>query len=190
MNLPQVAPGRYQTTVPVEDNGVYELDVQQTDPSTGAIAQQSSGFVVPYSPEYQAAGTNTDFMTSLAQATGGHVIQTADQALVHDLPSVGEPQPLWPYLLMAAAVLMVFDVGVRRVRFDGRVVRSSYAALRDRIGQVEAPGPVRGGVRRPVRVAPVTSLQGTSRAHNPVGAAGATGERGSRLLAARQRARR
>lgn len=188
ITLPQVAPGRYQTTTPVADNGVYQLDVQQTDPSSGAIAQQSGGFVVPYSPEYQAAGTNRDFLATLAQATGGGVVQTADQALVHDLPSVGEPRPVWPYLLMAATVLMVFDVAVRRVRFDGRAVRDGYAALRERISSVEAARPRPGIARRPVVVAP-TRLVNDS-APRAAATSPTTQDRGNRLLAARQRARR
>jgi Ca-activated chloride channel family protein len=183
--LPQVAPGRYQATTPVDDNGVYQLDVQQTDPSSGAVAQQSGGFVVPYSPEYQAAGTNTDLLTSLAQATGGHVIQSPNEALVHDLPSATEPQPLWPYLLAAVAVLLVFDVGVRRVRFDSRAVRARYAAMRDRIGPIEPPRIQQPTMRRPVAALRPT----TDQKHAPV-AGTPIPERGSRLLAARQRARR
>src|SRR5205085_9963463 len=67
IDLPQVAPGRYQATTPVQDDGVYQVDVQQTDPSSGAVGEESGGFVVPYSPEYQASGTNTDFLTALSQ---------------------------------------------------------------------------------------------------------------------------
>jgi Mg-chelatase subunit ChlD/uncharacterized membrane protein len=185
ITLPQVAPGRYQASTTVDDNGVFQLDVQQTDPATGSVAQQSGGFVVPYSPEYQAAGTNTDFLTSLAQTTGGRVIQSPDQALVHDLPAVGEPQPLWPYLLAVAAVLMLCDVGVRRVRFDARVVRGGYTALRERMGYVDAPLPRPVPARRPVVIAPVKLV-----ANEVIPKMAETPDRGSRLLAARQRARR
>jgi uncharacterized membrane protein len=187
--LPQVAPGRYQASTPVDDNGVFQLDVQQTDPSTGSVARQSGGFVVPYSPEYQSAGTNTDFLTALAEVTGGRVIQGPDEALVHDLRSVGEPRPLWPYLLALAAVLLVCDVGVRRVRFNARGVRSGYSALRERLGQVEPPLP-RPAARRPV-AAGSAKLVGAA---PPIAAVkdthGTSYDRGSRLLAARQRARR
>jgi Mg-chelatase subunit ChlD/uncharacterized membrane protein len=190
LTLPQVAPGRYQATVPVADNGVYQLDVQQTDPSTGSVALQTGGFVVPYSPEYQAAGTNTDFLASLAQATGGRVIQTPDQALVHDVPSGGEPQPLWPYLLAAAAVLLVFDVGVRRVRFDAYMAHAGYAALRARIGRVDPHVAISVSTTERRPVPPITRLTETTPGHTSPSRAPASVERGSRLLAARQRARR
>ena len=57
MPLPQVAPGRYEASYPVEDDGIYSLQVTQTE-ADGTIANQSSGFVVPYSPEYRAGGTD------------------------------------------------------------------------------------------------------------------------------------
>ena len=41
--LPQVAPGRYEATVPVQSDGVYTLTATQTDPNTGEQAVQSSG---------------------------------------------------------------------------------------------------------------------------------------------------
>jgi Mg-chelatase subunit ChlD len=188
--LPQVAPGRYQASTPVDDNGIYQLDIQQTDPSTDSVAQQSGGFVVPYSPEYQAAGTNTDFLTSLAQVTGGRVVQSPDEALAHDLPSVGEPRPLWPYLLAVAAVFMLCDIGVRRVRFDARGVRGRYAALRERIGQVETPLPRPTAARRPVIVARMNLVDAASAPSVVRPTTVASHERGSRLLAARERARR
>jgi hypothetical protein len=68
--LPQVAPGRYRASYPVEDDGIYSLQVTQTD-ADGSIANQSSGFVVPYSPEYRAAGIDDDFLDTLAKRTGG-----------------------------------------------------------------------------------------------------------------------
>jgi Mg-chelatase subunit ChlD len=190
ISLPQVAPGRYQATTPVDNNGVYQLDLQQTDLQTGSVAQQSGGFVVPYSPEYQAAGTNTDFLAALAQSSGGRVIQTPDEALAHDLPSAGQPQPLWPYLLGAAAVVMVFDVGVRRVRFDARGVRGQYAVLRERIGGVDMPLARRTANRRPTAVPQVPLVSETPAATARPATATRGSDRGSRLLAARQRARR
>src|SRR5262249_47787954 len=89
ISLPQTAPGRYAGLAPVDDDGIYQLEVQQTDPSTGAMALQSSGFVVPYSPEYRADGTDETFLSSLVERTGGRLIQEPREALTHDLPSAG-----------------------------------------------------------------------------------------------------
>jgi hypothetical protein len=83
---------------------------------------------------------------------------------------------------------MVFDVGVRRVRFDGRGVRGRYTALRERIGGVEVSLPRQPAMRAPVQVPMVSKTQSSH--SRPVAAAPTPADRGSRLLAARQRARR
>jgi Putative glutamine amidotransferase len=194
--LPQIAPGRYEATTPVEDDGVYQLDVQQTDPSTSASAQQSSGFVVPYSPEYAAAGIDQALLEALTARTGGQVIQDPDQALLHDLPAVGAPRPLWPYLLSLAAIVLLFDVAVRRVRFGSREAHGAYLQLRRRLGYVDEPGRLTLAPRR------VTSVPAGGAVPDQVSAAAPTravpdvsqpsvahdASRASRLLAARQRA--
>jgi hypothetical protein len=134
--LPQVAPGRYETTVPVQAEGVYTLTAIQTDPS-GAQASQSGGFVVPYSPEYGLAGTDRSFLEGLATRTGGKLISDPSDAFVHSLPSVGAPRPLWPLLMIALAILLVADVGVRRVRVSAIELKAGYSAIRRRLGYVD-----------------------------------------------------
>src|SRR5205823_10109919 len=138
VDMPQVAPGRYQASYPVQDDGIYSLQVTQTD-ADGSVANQSGGFVVPYSPEYQAGGTDDNFLDTLARRTGGRLIHEPEQAFVHDLPAVGAPRPLWPYLLALAAILFVGDVGVRRVRITGPEMRAAYYAVRRRLRYVDAP---------------------------------------------------
>src|SRR6185436_435342 len=85
--LPQVAPGRYEAAYPVEDDGIYSLQVTQTE-GDGTVANQSSGFVVPYSPEYRAGGTDQNFLDALARRTGGRLVREPEQAFTHDLPAV------------------------------------------------------------------------------------------------------
>ena len=195
--LPQVAPGRYEATTPVQDDGVYQLEVQQTDPTSNAVATQSGGFVVPYSPEFKAAGTDRDSLAALASRTGGSIIADPAQAFAHDLPSVGAPQALWPYLLALAAALLVLDVGVRRVRFSARDAEWIYRAIRRRPAPAGNEVSDAWPVRRPVPQATVT----TTVTRRPVGAthaaprprqAPADGResRAARLVAARKRASR
>ncbi len=189
--MPQVAPGRYEATVPVQDDGVYTLQVAQTDAS-GSVANQSGGFVVPYSPEYRTTGTDRQFLEDLTRRTGGRVVREPAEALVHDLPSVGAPRPLWPLLLVLAALAFVVDVGIRRVRVTGPEMRAAYFAVRRRLGIADDPGQVRamqpGRAPRPT-VAP--GLIGPVAAPTPAHpAAAAAAVRPNRLLAAKQRAAR
>jgi hypothetical protein len=122
--------------VPVQAEGVYTLTAIQTDPS-GAQASQSGGFVVPYSPEYGLAGTDRSFLEGLATRTGGKLISDPSDAFVHSLPSVGAPRPLWPLLMIALAILLVADVGVRRVRVSAIELKAGYSAIRRRLGYVD-----------------------------------------------------
>ncbi len=138
VSLPQVAPGRYQTLVPVADDGIYALNVSQTN-TDGSIASQSSGFVVPYSPEYRVLGSNEGLLDRLARRTGGRLISDPAQAFVHDLPSVAAPRALWPAFMVTGALLFVLDVAVRRLRITAPELRAGYYAVRRRLGYVDAP---------------------------------------------------
>ncbi|MBV9582690.1 MAG: VWA domain-containing protein [Chloroflexi bacterium] len=143
VQLPQVAPGRYEASVPVQSDGVYTLTATQDDPTTGEQAVESSGFVVPYSPEYGLTDTDQSLLQSIARHTGGGVITDPGDAFAHTLPAVGAPQPLWPVLLLLAAMLLVADVGIRRVRISGPELHAGYTAVRRRLGYVdERPGSV------------------------------------------------
>jgi Mg-chelatase subunit ChlD len=188
--LPQVAPGRYEASYPVQDDGIYSLQVTQTE-ADGSVANQSSGFVVPYSPEYRSGGTDDNFLDTLARRTGGRLIHDPEQAFLHDLPAVGAPRQLWPYLLTLAALLFVADVGVRRVRITGPEMRAAYYKVRKRLGYIDAPIPT----LRPAMVPNVAGFglvgSTTSRAHGasepPIVIAPT---RQGRLLAAKHRAAR
>jgi Mg-chelatase subunit ChlD len=199
VTLPQVAPGRYQATLPVQADGVYTLTATQTDPSTAEEAEQSSGFVVPYSPEYALTNTDQSLLELLAKHTGGRLTSDSADAFAHTLPSVGAPQPLWPLLLLIAAILLVGDVGVRRVRLSGPEIRAGYVALRRRLGYVDEPKPgarafgtpVQRRGEQPVPVVGLVAALGThAREVNGRPRAPAVTTQSGRLLAAKRRATR
>ena len=200
--LPQVAPGRYEATVPVQADGVYTLTATQTD-TDGSGAVVSSGFVVPYSPEYGLTATDQSGLDALARHTGGRLVSDPADAFAHTLPSVGSPQPLWPLLLAIVAALLVLDVGVRRVRLSGPELRAGYSAVRRRLGYVDEAGSVGAGSRRVVSgagrraeaPAPAVGLVAALGAHAQDGAAlrarvAAPTTQSGRLLAAKRRATR
>jgi Mg-chelatase subunit ChlD/uncharacterized membrane protein len=197
VTLPQVAPGRYETRVPVADDGIYALNASQTNPDA-TISTQSSGFVVPYSPEYSVLGSNEGLLDRLAKRTGGRLISDPAQAFVHDLASVAAPRPLWPVLMVAGALLFVLDVAVRRLRITTPELRAGYYAVRRRLGYVDSPRTVAGahmpdlayarpttmlGPRGLVAKEAIARLRLSSAAPRP-------DSRTSRLLAAKQRAAR
>jgi hypothetical protein len=196
--LPQVAPGRYEATVPVQSDGVYTLTATQTD-ANGDQAVQSSGFVVPYSPEYGLTGTDRGKLESLARRTSGRLISDPGDVFAHTLPSVGAPRPLWPLLLLLGAILLVADVGVRRVRISAPELRAGYGALRRRLGYVDerplsSGRPMTATGHRPQEGVPAVGLVSALAAHSAGTsvrslAPSATTHSG-RLLAAKRRAAR
>jgi hypothetical protein len=186
--LPQVAPGRYEASYPVADDGIYSLQVTQTE-SDGSVANQSSGFVVPYSPEYRAGGTDDTFLETLAKRTGGRLIHDPEQAFLHDLPAVGAPRQLWPYLLALVALLFVGDVGVRRVRITGPEMRAAYYQVRKRLGYVDTPLVARSAGVAGVATFTMVSGPATARAA-PDSTVVIAPTRQGRLLAAKHRAAR
>jgi Mg-chelatase subunit ChlD len=194
--LPQVAPGRYSAVVPVQRDGVYTLTANETD-SAGSQATQSSGFVVPYSQEYALTGTDQTMLESLARRTGGRLLSDPSDAFSHSLPSVGAPRALWPFLMVLIALLLVTDVGVRRVRISGPELRAQYGAIRRRLGYIDEPN---GTSRRPLSLAEQRRNGSTEPSLSLVASLGATVNRSNapppvashsgRLLAAKRRAAR
>jgi Mg-chelatase subunit ChlD len=197
--LPQVAPGRYETTMPVQSDGVYTLTATQTE-ATGEQSVQSGGFVVPYSPEYALSGTDESQLEALARHTGGKLTSDPNDAFAHTLPSVGAPQPLWPLLLLLTAVLLVGDVGVRRVRISAPEMRAGYTALRRRLGYIDEPGTGRRSAASSGRraadtgvtpnVGLVAGLGAHAREGGPLSRPTEAATQSSRLLAAKRRVSR
>jgi uncharacterized membrane protein len=112
--LRQVAPGRYATQVDVPKSGAYhlELAVKQNDQ---VVSRQSRGLMIGYSDELRIQPTNTKLLSEIPSATGGttnlgapNVFQESDQTAIR-------PTPWWPWLLSAAAILLVLDVALRRI---------------------------------------------------------------------------
>jgi hypothetical protein len=178
----------------VEADGVYTLTTTQTE-STGEQSVQSGGFVVPYSPEYGLTGTDQTLLEALARRTGGRLITDPSEAFTHTLPSVGAPRALWPLLMIALAILVVADVGVRRVRISVPELRAGYAALRRRLGYIDDPRTraSASSAQRQDALDRPTGLVSTGGTHSPDAIrpdASAIGTQSGRLLAAKRRAAR
>ena len=125
--LQQVAPGQYEGTFTPTGEGAYFITVAgstaETDQTlTPQTVMQTAGWVLGYSPEYAlrdvgvSGKTGEALLQALSQLTGGASL--ADQpaaAFKHNLRQERAAQPLWPYLVEAALLLLPVDVGVRRL---------------------------------------------------------------------------
>ncbi len=114
VEMPQVAPGRYQaefdTTVP----GTYQLMFSQTKDSQ-LLGRQTRGLAVGYPDELRLRPTNAELLRSIAGAAGGRSDVTPESVFQRPERSAPRAEPLWPYLASAAVLLFVLDVALRRI---------------------------------------------------------------------------
>ncbi len=122
--LEPVAPGVYEALVDAEAAGAYSISVTGT---TGTVEKRPvvygrGALAVPYSPEYSVIQDNAGLLAEIAKVTGGRVIEENDlkssDLFAHDGPAQRSFQPLWYWLLFAAACALFFDVAVRRISID------------------------------------------------------------------------
>jgi Ca-activated chloride channel family protein len=116
VSLEQVGAGRYEGTTLVGEPGAYMVQIVQRDQAGHPVAQRMTGLVVPYSPEYRRSGQGSTLLGELARTTGGNVLESPSAAFAPTQQRITQARPLWPLLMLLAALLFPADVAVRRLR--------------------------------------------------------------------------
>lgn len=132
VTLDQVAPGQYQGGFTAGQEGAYSVDLQQSDKSDASkvLSQQMTGVVVPYSAEYRSVGPEAQsLMQQLATKTNGRAGIKPEDAFAHNLPLNTSAQDISLWLLVAAVVLFLFDVGLRRIFVTWRDLQLGLSSL-------------------------------------------------------------
>jgi Ca-activated chloride channel homolog len=109
------APGEYQVTFPNKP-GMYFLRAKQTS-ENGQDRLFQTGFSVPYSDEYLLKGANHVLLKELAEIAGGKQLTSPKQAF---RPLNEQPKrkvPISEGLLLAAFLLLVLEIMIRRLGF-------------------------------------------------------------------------
>jgi len=149
LNLEEQAPGAFTGSFEASGIGTYIVTVAEPDPA-GGTRSAATGFSVPYPPEYRTYRANQPLLDRASKVTGGLGILTPIQAL-RAVPNPGASiTELWPALLMFAAILLPFDVGVRRLALPmGELFAKALARLRrQRIAQTGAQQVVVGRLQQ------------------------------------------
>lgn len=110
----QVGPGEYQASFDADKLGSYIVTVAEKAPD-GRSLVQSSGFSVPYPPEYRMTRPNRPLLEQVAKVTGGEELKEPKQAarpLSNPGVSISE---LWPLLVSIACGLFLLDIALRRI---------------------------------------------------------------------------
>lgn len=113
----QVAPGQYQAAFTPTQQGVYLFRLSGTSGAGAADAfAETKGWTLSYSPEYASIESDPDLLLRLIAVTGGKVLSSnpAD-VFTHDLRAAHASLPMWPWLILLAALLLPFDIAVRRL---------------------------------------------------------------------------
>jgi Mg-chelatase subunit ChlD len=129
IELQQTAPGRYEGTFQPRDQGAYVIGVSGQSPN-GETVNERAGWVLSYSPEYRNLESDPDALYQLALAAQGQVAtDNPADAFAHTRSAPLATRPVWPWLLLIAALLLPFDVGVRRLAIDWRDLQKAWLAI-------------------------------------------------------------
>jgi Ca-activated chloride channel homolog len=118
VTLEQTAPGRYTASFDVPQSGRYLLDLGLSRDGV-PLAPQSRGLVVGYPDELRLRPTDEDLLRELSRLTGGTFRPSPEAVFAPPEQVAREVVPLWPHLVTLAALLLVADVALRRLRQAG-----------------------------------------------------------------------
>jgi hypothetical protein len=143
--LPQVAPGRYEGRVPLAGPGAYFVRVTQANAAGTIVAEATTGYALPYLPEYLVTPANRILLERLAADSGGPLVNMPAEAWRRDTRHGLQPREIWDWLIQAALALFVADVALRRLRPSG----ADLAVLGTAAGGRVRAGLARWGAWRP-----------------------------------------
>lgn len=118
----QIAPRRYQTTIPLQGKARYQVQISADGTDRQEIAY--GGFIVSYSPEYLRFQANPIVLREIAEQTGGQELdpELEPQKLAEQIygrrESKRSTRSVFDWFLMALACMIPLDVAVRRVQLD------------------------------------------------------------------------
>ena len=126
LSLPEVALGRYETTVPLRQFGPYDVRVTlRGDPTSPALASGGATAVHPYPEEFRLGGADLRGLHSLVRETHGTVGATPAAWRDAQGRSVKSWRWIWLDLVRLALLLLLVDIALRRVRL-GRATATSW----------------------------------------------------------------
>lgn len=112
--------GTYEGSFPVEGRGNYLAVARYEDPRDGTTHQVEIPVAVSYPDEYSAESANEGFFARLKDEAGARVLEPADDVFAGETARGEAERSLTPLLLLLAAIVLPFDVFVRRVGYDPR----------------------------------------------------------------------
>jgi Ca-activated chloride channel homolog len=123
IDLRQTAPGRYEGEFATKIQGAYNLELNQSREGVTTF-RQTRGLVVGYPDELRLGPTNQALLQQISQVSSGRFDPSPEELFDAGGRKARLATRLWPHLLMTAIVLLIIDVGLRRIDFSiGRKVK-------------------------------------------------------------------
>jgi uncharacterized membrane protein len=155
LKFEETSPGVYEASFRADVAGSYFIRAQAAvkDKGQDKLLGVRSGVTIPYSPEFAEMESNAPLLEKLRTITGGQSYADGDEALdaaaasgevfrLTGLPPSRSLQPIWYWLLVMAAVVLFFDVAVRRIAVNPSEVAAAaerwWGKLRGRAQVAEA----------------------------------------------------
>ncbi|MBS0196070.1 MAG: VWA domain-containing protein [Planctomycetes bacterium] len=156
VTLSQIAPGAYESGIPVTESGSYVAVVK---PATGGrkLSPAIAGATVSEGPEYRAMESSDSLLRAIAKRTGGREldINAPDAKVLFDRAGIKPREAvtaMWPTLTWWALILALLDIATRRVAWDRWVSRRF---LGEAVQAVAAPARTLSGLKTRVEAVPV-----------------------------------
>ena len=113
--LQQTASGKYEGSFEALNTGSYFVNI-----SSKGGESITTGFVIPYSPEYKANRTNMFLLKNIAEKTGGKINPDIDYILSHNLVKPRSLTDIFKFLLLCSIILIPLDIASRRIIIERR----------------------------------------------------------------------
>lgn len=120
--LEQVAPGRYEARFALDRFGTFVLTATHRRDGR-AVYESATSLVNPYPREYATLEPDEARLARVATLTRGRRGPTPAQLFDPGGEKIRAREELWPKLVLAALVLFLFDLLLRRVRIFDRKFR-------------------------------------------------------------------
>jgi Ca-activated chloride channel homolog len=130
VEVSQMAPGKFTGSFPATEIGSYIVTVAEADPQGGKRVR-SSGFSISYPAEYQSFRPNRPLLERMSTLTKGKALEKPQDALRPLIEPGSSITELWALFVLLAALLLPFDVGVRRIALPvGEILAKVLARMR------------------------------------------------------------
>jgi hypothetical protein len=113
LDVPQVAPGRYATSLEAAVPGIYALELR-LEHQGRLVCLARRGLATGFADELRVRPANEELLQSIASQSGGRYRPSAAAIFAPSSQTVPRTEELWRYFLAAAVLILLLDVGIRR----------------------------------------------------------------------------